>query len=39
MYQLLGATPVVTEPIEFATDFEPEMIGCDRYEQFVELVS
>lgn len=24
--------------IEFAADLEPDMVGCDRFEQFVELV-
>lgn len=33
-----NAVPV-NDPIELAVDFEPDMVGCDRYEQFVELVS
>lgn len=26
-------------PIEFSADFEPEVIGCDRYEQYVLVCS
>lgn len=25
--------------MEFTTDLEPDIVGCDRYEQFVKLVS
>lgn len=25
--------------MEFTTDLEPDIVGCDRFEQFVKLVS
>lgn len=34
----MNAAPT-TGPIELAADFEPDVVSCDRYEQFVELVS
>lgn len=34
----LNAAPT-TGPIELAADFEPDVVSCDRFEQFVELVS
>lgn len=37
-FQLHGA-PFVTNSMEFTTDLEPDIVGCDRFEQFVKLVS
>lgn len=34
----MNAAPT-TGPIELAADFEPDVVSCDRFEQFVELVS
>lgn len=29
---------MIADNIEFAADLEPDVIACDRFEQFVELV-
>lgn len=37
-FQLHGA-PLPINGMNFSTDLEPDIVGCDRFEQIVKLVS